>query len=292
MSAKILDGKALADLTLKRLACEVVELEASRHIIPSVAFVRVGEHAPSIAYVKRKQEVAASLGMRSRLVELPEKATQAEIISVVHRLSADKSVHGILVQSPLPAHVEPSAVFNSVLYSKDVDGFSATNLGHLVQDDPSSFVACTPLGILELLNHYKVPLKGKHVVVIGRSLIVGRPLSLLLSHKDHCDATVTSCNKQTENLAAIARSADVLVVAAGAPGLVKADWVKPGAAVVDVGITRIEDATRKTGFRLVGDVDFDTVSKVAGWISPVPGGVGPMTVAMLMANTLKAAKQS
>lgn len=284
--AKILDGKAVAASVLERVRKGVEKLGRA----PTVVFVRVGDHPASVTYVRTKQKAAASVGINSRLEKLPDTATQAEIIATVERLGADKSIDAILVQSPLPKGVCARTVFDAVPASKDVDGFSSANLGRLAQDDPNGLVACTPLGILEIFHHYQIPLRGKHVVVIGRSLIVGRPLATLLGqNEDWADATVTSANSSTENLPEIARSADILISAAGCPGLVKADWVKPGATVIDVGITRVDDPSTKRGYRLSGDVDFASVEPIASAITPVPGGVGPMTVAMLMANTLKAA---
>ncbi len=286
MTARILDGKMVAEKVLASIKKEVTKLSRP----PCVTFVRVGEHAPSITYVKTKQAMAERVGIESRLVELPEKVTQAQLVSVVHTLGADRNVDGILVQSPLPKQINPQEIFNAILPAKDVDGFSAFNMGRLVQGDPNAFIACTPLGIEALLSYYKIPVEGAHVVVVGRSLIVGRPLSILLSTRSRLNATVSSCNRQTKNLRELCRSADILVVAAGAPGLVKGDWVREGAVVVDVGITRVKDNSNPKGYRLSGDVLFDEVKEVAGWLSPVPGGVGPMTVAMLMQNTLKAAK--
>jgi methylenetetrahydrofolate dehydrogenase (NADP+)/methenyltetrahydrofolate cyclohydrolase len=288
MTARILDGKALSEEVLNSIRKEV----ASLSVKPCVAFVRVGDLPASATYVKRKQEAAASVGIESRLELLPASSTQAEIIAVISKLSRDEGVHGILVQSPLPEGINPQDVFNSVPSHKDVDGFSAANLGRLAQGDETAFVACTPLGVQTLLRHYHISTEGKHVVVVGRSMIVGRPLSLLLSCKEGLNATVTSCNKETENLPQLCRSADIIIVAAGCPGLIRKDWVKKGATVIDVGINRIADATKKNGYRIVGDVDFAEVVKVAGAITPVPGGVGPMTVASLMANTVKAARLS
>ena len=286
MTAKILDGKKLSEEILASLREEVKALGVK----PCVAFVRVGNHPSSVTYVKRKQEAAASVGIESRLVVLPENATQTEIISEISKLSQDENVHGILVQAPLPEGVNSQDVFNAVPSHKDVDGFGAMSLGRLAQGDETAFVACTPLGIQTLIKHYNIPTDGKHVVVVGRSLIVGRPLSLLLSCKNGLNATVTSCNKETENLQALCKSADILIVAAGCPGLITKDFVKKGATVIDVGITRIADATKKSGYRIVGDVAFEEVSKIASSITPVPGGVGPMTVASLMMNTVKAAR--
>jgi len=284
--AQILDGKLVSQKVLDEVREDIQKLGRS----PCVAFVRVGEHPASVTYVRKKQQVAASVGIESRLEELPASATQADIIATVERLGADDSVDGILVQSPLPDGVCARTVFNAVPAHKDVDGFSSANLGLLAQDDPSGFVACTPLGILELLHHYNIPIRGKHALVIGRSLIVGRPLATLLGQNEAwADATVTSANSATQNLPTLARSADILISAAGHPGLVTADWVKPGAVVIDVGITRVDDPSLKCGYRLAGDVDFEAVEPIASAITPVPGGVGPMTVAMLMRNTLKAA---
>jgi len=285
--AKILDGKALSTLILGELKARIARLKRA----PCVAFVLAGDNPASVAYVTKKGEAAASIGIQSRLEKLPANASEATLIATVQKLAVDKEVDGILVQAPLPAGVCPTNVFNAVPADKDVDGFSAHNLGLLAQDRPEAFVACTPLGVLELLRRNNIPIQGKHVVVIGRSLIVGRPLATLLGQREAwANATVTSANKETENLPALARSADILITATGHPELVKADWVKPGATVIDVGQCRVADATRKSGYRLCGDVDFDAVEKIAGAITPVPGGVGPMTIAMLMQNTVKAAE--
>lgn len=286
MSTQILDGKLLSEKILEGLRREIRGLKT----VPCVVFIRVGDHPASVTYVKKKQEVAASIGIQSRLEVLPENISQEQLIAKIHRLAGDPGVHGILVQSPLPPHINSQEVFNAVPSHKDVDGFSALNLGKLAQGDEGAFVACTPLGIKTLLDFYKIPTVGRHVVVVGRSTIVGRPLSLLLSEKNGPNATVTSCNKETENLRDICKTADILIVAAGVPGLIKADWIKCGAVVIDVGITRVPEASRKSGYRLAGDVDFEAVSQKASAITPVPGGVGPMTVAMLMSNTVKAAR--
>jgi methylenetetrahydrofolate dehydrogenase (NADP+)/methenyltetrahydrofolate cyclohydrolase len=239
--------------------------------------------------VKKKEKTAAEIGITSRVILPPVTITPAELFALLDQLNADPTVDGILVQSPLPKHIDEVAVFRRVLATKDVDGFNTLNLGKIAQEDPTGFVSCTPAGIMELLARSGVDLKGKHVVVVGRSLIVGKPVALLaLQKKAGANGTVTICHSQTKDLPGIVRQADVLIAAIGRAEMITADMVKPGVVVIDVGINRLPDATKKSGFRLVGDVHFPTVSPLASKITPVPGGVGPMTVAMLMKNTVKA----
>jgi len=286
---QLIDGNAIAESVLAQVAAEVATIRGRK---PAVAFVRVGEDPASISYVAKKQKTAAQVGMDSRLELFPESTTQAELLAKIAQLNADPNVDGILVQSPLPKHMDETKVFNNVHPDKDVDGFNTVNVGRLVQEDPGGFVACTPAGIVELIRRSGTETDGRHVVVVGRSLIVGKPVGLLLLQKGlPGNATVTFCHSRTRNLAAVAREADILIAAIGRPRFITADMVKEGATVIDVGINRIPDATKKSGYRIVGDVDFDAVAPRTARITPVPGGVGPMTVAMLMNNTLKAWKK-
>ncbi|MEM8549713.1 MAG: bifunctional 5,10-methylenetetrahydrofolate dehydrogenase/5,10-methenyltetrahydrofolate cyclohydrolase [Verrucomicrobiota bacterium] len=282
---ELIDGNAVAKAVLADVAEDVSKLPGK----PCVTFVRVGEDPASVSYVNKKQRTAAEVGIESRLEILPETTTREELLAVIDRLNADPGVHGILVQSPIGQIKDEREIFNRVSPLKDVDGFNAANVGKLCQEDPTAFVACTPAGIIELLLRSGVETSGKRVAVVGRSLIVGKPVAMLMMQKGPGgDATVTVCHSRTQNLPAITREADILVAAIGRAHFITADMVKDGAVVIDVGINRIEDASRKRGYRLVGDVDFDALSPKCSKITPVPGGVGPMTVAMLMKNTAKA----
>ncbi len=283
---ELIDGNQIASAIIAELKAEVANLKGRK---PCIALVRVGNDPASLSYVAKKEKTAAEIGLTSRIILPPETVTQDELFALLDQLNADPAVDGILVQSPLPKHINEVAVFRRVSPTKDVDGFNTLNLGKIAQEDETGFVACTPAGIMELLKRSNVDLKGKHVVVVGRSLIVGKPVALLaLQKKAGANGTVTVCHSATANLPAITRLADVLIAAIGRPEFVTADMVKPGVVIIDVGINRLPDATKKSGFRLVGDVQFPTVSKLASKITPVPGGVGPMTVAMLMQNTVKA----
>lgn len=287
---EIIDGNQVAATIIAELKAEVATFSGRK---PCIALVRVGDDPASISYVKKKQATAAEIGMESRLFLPPVTITQAELCTLIDQLNADDTVDGILVQSPLPKGIEEVAVFRRIAAHKDVDGFHTLNLGKLAQEDETGFVACTPAGIMELLARANVTLAGKHVVVLGRSLIVGKPAALLaVQRKVWANATVTICHSQTANLPALTRQADVLIAAIGKAEFVTADMVKPGVVVIDVGVNRVPDATRKTGYRLTGDVHFPTVSPLCSKITPVPGGVGPMTVAMLMKNTVKAYRQN
>ena len=287
---EVIDGNAVASDLLDELAKKVQAIEGRK---PCVVFIRVGEDPASVSYVRKKEKTAAKIGIESRLLVFPESLTENELLDKISQLNEDPSVHGILVQAPLPSHMDDRKVFNHVSPNKDVDGFNATNLGLLCQENDDAFASCTPAGILELLRRTKVDTTGKHVVVLGRSLIVGKPVGMLLLQKGvPGNATVTYCHSRTPDLANHTRQADILIAAIGKPHFVDKSMVKPGAIVIDVGINRIPDESRKTGFRLVGDVDFEEVAPVSSHITPVPGGVGPMTVAMLMKNTIKAFKQS
>jgi methylenetetrahydrofolate dehydrogenase (NADP+) / methenyltetrahydrofolate cyclohydrolase len=283
---ELIDGNQIAAALIAELKAEVAQISGRK---PCIALVRVGEDPASVSYVKKKEKTAAEIGITSRVILPPVTITPAELFALLDQLNADPTVDGILVQSPLPKGFDEVAVFRRVLATKDVDGFNTLNLGKIAQEDPTGFVSCTPAGIMELLARSGVDLKGKHVVVVGRSLIVGKPVALLaLQKKAGANGTVTICHSQTKDLPGIVRQADVLIAAIGRAEMITADMVKPGVVVIDVGINRLPDATKKTGFRLVGDVHFATVSPLASKITPVPGGVGPMTVAMLMKNTVKA----
>jgi methylenetetrahydrofolate dehydrogenase (NADP+)/methenyltetrahydrofolate cyclohydrolase len=285
----LIDGNQIAAAIIAELKAEVASFSGRR---PCIALVRVGEDPASVSYVKKKEKTAADVGLTSRIILPPVTISQAELFALLDELNADDTVDGILVQSPLPKHIDEVAVFRRVSPDKDVDGFNTLNLGKVAQEDGTGFVACTPAGIMELLARSGVDMKGKHVVVLGRSLIVGKPVALLaLQKKAGANATVTVCHSATTNLPAITRQADVLIAAIGRAGFVTADMVKPGVVVIDVGINRVPDPTKKSGYRLTGDVDFDAVSPLCSKITPVPGGVGPMTVAMLLQNTVKAYRQ-
>jgi methylenetetrahydrofolate dehydrogenase (NADP+)/methenyltetrahydrofolate cyclohydrolase len=283
---ELIDGNQIAAAIVAELKAEVSALSGRK---PCLALVRVGDDPASVSYVKKKDKTAAEIGVTSRVILPPLTISQAELFALIDSLNADPAVDGILVQSPLPKHIDEVAVFRRVAPDKDVDGFNTLNLGKVAQEDETGFVACTPAGIMELLARSGVDLKGKHVVVLGRSLIVGKPVALLaLQKKAGANGTVTVCHSATSNLPAITRQADVLIAAIGRAEFVTAELVKPGAVVIDVGINRVPDAAKKTGYRLTGDVQFETVAPLCAKITPVPGGVGPMTVAMLMKNTVKA----
>ena len=283
---EIIDGNQIAAAIAAELKAEVAALAGRK---PCIALVRVGDDPASVSYVKKKEKTAEEIGVTSRIILPPVSITQDALFKLLDELNADSAVDGILVQSPLPKHIDEVAVFRRVAPEKDVDGFNTLNLGKVAQEDETGFVACTPAGIMELLIRSGVDLKGKHVVVLGRSLIVGKPVALLaLQKKAGANATVTVCHSATANLPAITRQADVLIAAIGRPEFVTAEMVKPGALVIDVGINRVPDASKKSGYRLTGDVNFAAVSPLCAKITPVPGGVGPMTVAMLMKNTVKA----
>ncbi|MDR3637507.1 MAG: bifunctional methylenetetrahydrofolate dehydrogenase/methenyltetrahydrofolate cyclohydrolase FolD [Isosphaeraceae bacterium] len=286
MPARILDGKALAQTIREVTAAEVASLRREREIVPGLTVILVGENPASQVYVRNKQNACNAAGMVGRTLRLPADISQSTLIHDIERLNADPMVHGILVQLPLPPHLDERAVLSRISPRKDVDGFHPENVGLLASGTPR-FVPCTPLGIRELLIHGGVETRGAHAVVLGRSQIVGKPMALLLLQRgEGGDATVTVCHTGTRDAAAYARQADILIAAIGRPEQVTADWVKPGAAVIDVGIHKRADG------RLCGDVHFPSVAQVAAAITPVPGGVGPMTVAMLLRNTLQAAIQS
>jgi len=290
MTAKLLDGKALAAKLQAELQTRVAEFNSQSGVTPCLAAVLVGENPASEVYVRNKRQACDRVGMTSQLHRLPASASQQELLDLVGKLNAASGtagdtapVHGILVQLPLPKQIDEKAVLDSVHPLKDVDAFHPENVGLIVQGRPR-FLPCTPHGIVQLLVHNGIETAGKHVVVLGRSEIVGKPIALMLVQRGkNADATVTICHSRTQNLAEIAQQADILIAAIGQPRFVKADMVKPGAAVIDVGINRVEG-------KLCGDVDFEQVKEVAGAITPVPGGVGPLTISMLLENTLAAAK--
>jgi len=290
--AKLIDGRAIAEKVYVDLCREIAELK-EKDVTPGLAVVLVGDDPASRAYVRSKDKMCRELGLHSLKLELPASTTQTELLSRVEELNADSAIHGILVQSPPPAHIDETAIVRALDPRKDVDGFHPENVAKLVLDDSSGFVPCTPLGVQRLLIESKININGAHVVVLGRSMIVGKPLALLLMQKNEkANATVTVVHSRSRDLAEITRTADIIIAAIGRAGFVQADHVREGAVVIDVGINRVEDAASERGYRLVGDVGFDEVSKKASAITPVPGGVGPMTIAMLMSNTVKAARQS
>jgi methylenetetrahydrofolate dehydrogenase (NADP+)/methenyltetrahydrofolate cyclohydrolase len=284
MSAIVIDGKAIAEQINTENAAEVARLKSEHKITPGLAVILVGDNPASTSYVAAKDKMCARLGLHSERVNLPAKISQAELIARIDALNFKREIHGILVQSPLPPQVSENAIFDAIDPTKDVDGFHPLNVGKLALGDPTGFVPCTPAGIHQLLVRSGVAIEGAHVVVVGRSRIVGRPVSLVLSQKtNNANASVTICHSRSTNLAEICRSADILIAAIGVARFVKADMVREGAVVIDVGINRVEG-------KLVGDVDFDAVAGKASLLTPVPGGVGPMTIAMLMHNTIRAAK--
>ena len=287
---QLIDGNAIAASIIEELTTEVSALPGKK---PVIAVIRVGEDPASVSYVRKKQKTAERIGIGSRLHVLPEDISKEDLFAQIDALNADSDVSGILVQAPLPKHINETETFNRVNPAKDVDGFNTLNIGKLCQEDPSGFVACTPAGIVQLIQRSGIATNGKHVVVLGRSQIVGKPAALLMIQKA-CpgNATVTICHSRTTDLPSITRQADVLIAAIGRPNFVTEDMVKDGVNVIDVGINRVEDSNKKSGYRLVGDVDFGAVATKAAHITPVPGGVGPMTVAMLMHNTLLAFKAS
>ena len=287
---KVLDGKALAQIIKNEVAEQVRSHVAVGNRAPHLVAVLVGDHPASASYVRNKIRSCEAVGFRSTIERLDKTVAQSELIALVERLNADADVDGFIVQLPLPPHIDEVAVTLAIDHRKDVDGFHPINFGRMAQGLPA-YLPATPYGILQLLERYHVETSGKHAVVLGRSNIVGTPISILLGRKARTgNATVTLTHSRTRNLAEVLRSADIVVAAIGSPNYVTADMVKPGAVVIDVGINRVEDATRKRGYRLVGDVDYAGVSEVASAITPVPGGVGPMTVVSLIQNTLRAAR--
>ncbi len=289
-SGNLIDGRAMAADLQAELRARIANL-AGRGIQPGLAFVRVGEDPASRVYVGRKEKACAELGILSETHVLPAATSEADLLELIRRLNADPKLHGILVQAPLPKQIRQEMIYASVLPEKDVDGFHPVNVGKLMLGDHTGFVPCTPGGIREILARSNVKTSGAEVAVLGRGNIVGKPMTALLCQKDkHANATVTLCHSATRDIAGHCRRADILIAAMGVAEFVKADMVKPGAVVIDVGVNRVSDTSSKTGTRLIGDVDFDGVQPVAGLITPNPGGVGPMTIAMLMHNTVRAAE--
>lgn len=292
MGATILNGKQLAADMRAEIASQVAELKAESGVTPGLGVILIGADPASTSYVTAKERACEEAGMYSQDVRVPAETTQDEALALVHRMNDDPRIHGILVQLPLPKHIDEGAVINAIAPEKDVDGFTPVNVGRMMIGEPC-FLPCTPHGIIQMLLKAGVETSGKHAVVVGRSNIVGKPVAHLLMRKaEGGNATVTVCHTGTRDLAAFTRQADILVVAAGRPSTVTGDMVKPGAAVIDVGVNRIPDASKKNGFRLAGDVDFDSVKEVASLITPVPGGVGPMTITMLLFNTLESAHRA
>jgi methylenetetrahydrofolate dehydrogenase (NADP+) / methenyltetrahydrofolate cyclohydrolase len=290
VSDKLLDGVKVASKVQAEVAERVMKLKALG-ITPGLSVVLVGDDPASAVYVGSKERTCIELGMHGETIRRPATITQAELEEIIDRLNADPAVHGILVQMPLPKHMNSDAVLRRIRPDKDVDGFHPVNVGKLLIGEKDGFAPCTPAGVLYMLQAYSVPTAGADCVIVGRSNIVGKPMAALMVQPG-IDATVTVCHSRSRDLASHARRADILIAAVGKAEMITADMVKPGAVVVDVGMNRIPDATKKSGTRLVGDVAFESVSKVASRITPVPGGVGKMTIAMLMANTVRAAEQS
>ena len=286
MSAQIIDGFEIARQERERVARETALLK-EKGITPCLAVILVGENPASVSYVTGKEKALAEVGMKDKSIRLPEGTTEQELLKIIDELNNDKSVHGILVQLPLPKHIDEEKVIMAISPEKDVDGFHPVSVGNMMIGK-KSYLPCTPHGVLVLLKTMNIETNGKHAVIVGRSNIVGKPLAILLARKE-ANSTVTICHTGTKDIASFTKQADILIAAVGRPNTITADMVKPGATVIDVGVNRIPDDIKKSGFRLVGDVDFDAVKEVASFITPVPRGVGPMTIAMLMHNTLEAA---
>jgi methylenetetrahydrofolate dehydrogenase (NADP+)/methenyltetrahydrofolate cyclohydrolase len=290
MTAQLIDGNAIAEKLRANLAVEVAAMVKEGLPRPGLAAVLVGENPASQVYVRMKRRACEKAGIESFGHTLPADVKQEELEEVVRNLNADPKVHGILVQLPLPDGLDEEKVLNAISIEKDVDGFHPINIGRLAQKGRESlFVPCTPDGVIYLIDQVGYPLRGANAVVLGRSNIVGMPVALLLIKRD---ATVTICHSRSKDLPSICRGADVLIAAVGRPEMVRGDWIKPGAVVIDVGVNRVEDPTTEKGYKLVGDVAFEEAKEVAGWLTPVPGGVGPMTIAKLLSNTVRAAKHA
>ena len=287
---KIIDGKALAANLRAEIAKGVEGLKAEKGVTPGLAVILVGDNPASVSYVTAKEKACMEAGMASREIRLPADTPEADLLALVRELNSDSAIHGILVQLPLPRHIGEKNVIDAIAPEKDVDGFTPVNVGRMMIGE-ECFLPCTPHGIVKLIEFSGMDIAGKHAVVIGRSNIVGKPVAALLSRKE-TNATVTLCHTGTRDLAHFTRQADIVVVAAGRAGTLTGDMLKPGATVIDVGVNRIEDPSRPKGYRLVGDADFDSCAAVAGAITPVPGGVGPMTITMLLWNTLEAARRA
>lgn len=291
MPGRIIDGKAISEQMRAELAPRIEELK-SAGVTPGLAVVLVGENPASQVYVRMKGKACEKAGIHSETIKLPAETKEAELLDVIDRLNRKDPIHGILVQLPLPDHIDQGRVLSSILPAKDVDGFHPENVGRVSVGDPKGFRPATPYGVQQMLLRSGVDTRGAHVVIVGRSNIVGRPMAALLLQKgEGGDATVTVCHSRTRNLPEVTRSADILIVAMGRPHFVTGDMVRPGAVVIDVGVNRVDDANSEKGYRLVGDVDFEGAREVASAITPVPGGVGPMTITMLLYNTVQAARQ-
>lgn len=291
-AAQVIDGRAIAAESLAETGRRVAALKA-RGAQPGLAFVRVGDDAASIVYVGMKEKACTQLGIFSEMHVLPAGTSESDLLKLLAQLNNDARIHGILVQAPLPAPIRESVIYAAVSPQKDVDGFHPVNVGKLMLGDEGGFAPCTPAGVLELLVRSGVAIDGAEAVILGRGNIVGKPMAAMLCQKaKHANATVTICHSRTRDIRAHCRRADILIAALGAPKFVTADMVKPGAVVIDVGVNRVSDPTAKSGSRLVGDVDFEAVQQVAGKLTPNPGGVGPMTIALLMRNTVRAAEMS
>ena len=284
-----MDGKAVAAKLRSRIA-ETVAVLKSHGIVPGLSVVLVGDDPASAVYVRNKGHACEEVGMESETIRLPATTSEAELLAVVDRLNASKDVHGILVQMPLPKQIRPDVVIRRIDPTKDVDGFHPVNVGKMLIGEKDGFIPCTPAGVMVLLREYSVQTAGAQCVVVGRSNIVGKPMAALLVQPG-VDATVTVCHSRTRNISDYTRNADIVIAAAGRAGLVRGDMLKPGAVVIDVGMNRVDDASHPKGYRLVGDVDADSAREIASLITPVPGGVGPMTIAMLIENTLRAAQR-
>ena len=287
--AKIIDGKQLAANLRAEIASGVSSLKAESGVTPGLAVILVGDNPASVSYVTAKEKACRESGMLSREIRLPAETSEEELVALVKSLNEDPAIHGILVQLPVPKHIREKAVIDAIAPEKDVDGFTPINVGRMMIGE-KCFLPCTPHGIIKLIEFSGMDIRGKHAVVIGRSNIVGKPVAALLARRE-TNATVTVCHTGTPDVSHFTKDADIVVVAAGHPNTLTGDMIKPGAVVIDVGVNRIPDATRPKGFRLVGDADFESCSKVAGAITPVPGGVGPMTITMLLWNTLESARR-
>jgi methylenetetrahydrofolate dehydrogenase (NADP+)/methenyltetrahydrofolate cyclohydrolase len=291
MAANIIDGTAIAKQIRSELAGEITELSA-KGATPGLAVVLVGENPASKAYVRMKNKAAHEIGIYSEQHNLEKETAEEDLLKLIDQLNANPKIHGILVQLPLPDQIDEKKVLNRIVPEKDVDGFHPMNLGKMVVGDPG-FLPCTPYGVVQLLMRTGVKTEGAHVVVVGRSNIVGKPVAnMLLQKQENANSTVTICHSRTKDLPGVTRQADILIAAMGRPNFITADMVKEGATVIDVGISRVDDPEAKRGYRLVGDVDFESVSQKAGAITPVPGGVGPMTIAMLLYNTVESARKT
>ncbi|MFQ6046474.1 MAG: bifunctional methylenetetrahydrofolate dehydrogenase/methenyltetrahydrofolate cyclohydrolase FolD [Gemmatimonadales bacterium] len=291
MPGKIIDGKAISEEMRAELVPQIEELKRAG-VTPGLAVVLVGENPASEVYVRMKGKACEKAGIRSETIKLQAETPEPDLLEVIDRLNSDNSIHGILVQLPLPDHIDEARVLSRILPSKDVDGFHPENVGRVSVGDPKGFRPATPYGVQQMLLRSGVEIRGAHVVIVGRSNIVGRPMaSILLQRGEGGDATVTVCHSRTRNLPEVTRSADILIVAIGKPHFVTGDMVRPGAVVIDVGVNRVDDPQSEKGYKLVGDVDFEAAREVASAITPVPGGVGPMTITMLLYNTVQAARQ-